>query len=139
MSDTFKKLVGLSSRLGLPVVMYDSRTDTAGVVMDLDVFEEQFSETGDTGFEVPDFSGEDLEEEEEKSPFAYSWEQSASFPDFDFPQKQAKSQAFKPSEDRLDWENLTYDSNFVGQQNAQSSPELDENSDEDPIFFEEPV
>lgn len=157
MSDSLKKLLALSSRMKMPVVAYDTEADQSAVVMPLEEYEKlQKSvqegcrcdcEEGEDDFEVdPSFFSSFASEEEGFS----SKDQKSSSQDFHH------SMSFDESEDQVsDFSSFSEEPEWihslppheeekkVGKDESfypAFSPAVpDEENDEEPIFFEEPV
>jgi len=178
MADSFKKIIRLSRRLQMPVVMYNPESEEAAVVMDVDVFErresemthgccmddadEDFSpdeineETGEnrntSQFEESEMDREEREFQENMAFYQSQKSQSDSFAE-DFQSApwnnpiQAAHELHHPPQSSLSWngnpkeieEDVRYEPTSEKALFPAFTPEGEDDSDEEPIFFEEPV
>lgn len=158
MSDSLGKLIKLSARMKMPVVAYDAASGESAVLMNIEDYEkltlkkENFEEKFDDGYDF----GEDFESEEDEypvldrdpfempkgTPRKSGFHHTANFEEedeaegFDFPE-------FSP---QPGWIHSTpageWDKKELSEDPASPSflpLQEEEESDEEPIFFEEPV
>ena len=165
MADSLKKIIRLSARLQMPVVIYNLHSEEAAVVMDVDVFEKreaemargccvEDSEEDIFENELPverDFSPEEAndiepEEREFRENMAAYEDQKAQFEN-ERDAVQAAHALYNPKF-RLSWEQAAADQEKEELQYEPTgekalfpafTPQDEEESDEEPIFFEEPV
>ncbi len=113
MENSLKKIIGLSARMNMPVVVYDPSSDQTGVVMHVDVFES-------------------IKKSESAPPHPSQHRQANSgfFPPFS-----------NEPESLFEEDEVSFGQSFASQEPLFPSfvPEEDEAEEDEPIFFEEPV
>lgn len=165
MADSFKKIIRLSARLQMPVVVYNPQSEEAAVIMDVDVFEKReaemargccvedseegiFEDESPSEMDFPPQEVNDIDpEEREFRENMEAYEDQKSHYESEIDSVQAAHELYNPKF-RLSWEQaaavqekeeLQYEPSGEKALFPAFTPQDEEESDEEPIFFEEPV